>query len=94
MSAPHRPAHFEDARIRLDKLVVGPWENNVFVLRDKGTGDAVLLDAAPAQEIREGKRILETRAVSGVSQWTELVENRYKVEHVSSIDRAMSLRIL
>src|SRR5581483_437249 len=41
-----RPAHFEDARIRLDKLVVGDWENNVFVLRDKATGEAVLLDAA------------------------------------------------
>jgi len=41
-----RPAHFEDADVRVDKLVVGPYENNVFVVRSKHTGDAVLLDAA------------------------------------------------
>jgi len=46
-----RPAHFEDSRIRLDKLVVGSWENNVFVLRDKGTGEAVLLDAAGEHDL-------------------------------------------
>src|SRR4051812_23624507 len=51
MSASARPAHFEDARIRLDKLVVGSWENNVFVLRDKGSGDAVLLDAANEHDL-------------------------------------------
>ena len=41
-----RPAHYETSGVRIDKLVVGPYENNVFVLRDKATGDAVLLDAA------------------------------------------------
>jgi glyoxylase-like metal-dependent hydrolase (beta-lactamase superfamily II) len=46
-----RPAHFEDARLRLDKLVVGSWENNVFVLRDKATGEAVLLDAAGEHDL-------------------------------------------
>jgi glyoxylase-like metal-dependent hydrolase (beta-lactamase superfamily II) len=51
MSAAHRPAHFEDARIRLDKLVVGSWENNVFVLRDKATGEGVLLDAANEHDL-------------------------------------------
>jgi glyoxylase-like metal-dependent hydrolase (beta-lactamase superfamily II) len=29
---------------------VGPYDNNVFVLRDKATGDAVLLDAANEHE--------------------------------------------
>jgi glyoxylase-like metal-dependent hydrolase (beta-lactamase superfamily II) len=38
--------HYEDAQIEIHKLVVGPYDNNVFVLRDKATGDAVLLDAA------------------------------------------------
>jgi glyoxylase-like metal-dependent hydrolase (beta-lactamase superfamily II) len=51
MSGSQRPAHFEDARIRLDKLVVGSWENNVFVLRDKGTGEGVLLDAADEHDL-------------------------------------------
>jgi len=46
-----RPAHFEDARIRLDKIMVGPWENNVFVLRDKGSGEAILLDAANEHDL-------------------------------------------
>jgi len=38
--------HYDDAQIEIHKLVVGPYDNNVFVLRDKATGDAVLLDAA------------------------------------------------
>jgi glyoxylase-like metal-dependent hydrolase (beta-lactamase superfamily II) len=46
-----RPAHFEDARIRLEKIVVGPFENNVFVLRDKSTGAGVLIDAANEHDL-------------------------------------------
>jgi glyoxylase-like metal-dependent hydrolase (beta-lactamase superfamily II) len=46
-----RPAHFEDSRVRVDKLVVGPVENNVFIIRCKSTGDAVLLDAANEHEL-------------------------------------------
>src|ERR1700677_2573147 len=38
--------HYEDNRAEIHKLVVGPMDNNVFVLRCKETGDAVLLDAA------------------------------------------------
>ena len=41
-----RPAHYEDTDVRVDKLVVGPFENNTFIVRDKQTGDAVLIDAA------------------------------------------------
>jgi glyoxylase-like metal-dependent hydrolase (beta-lactamase superfamily II) len=46
-----RPAHYETAGVRIDKIVVGPYENNVFVLRDKGTGEAVLIDAANEHEL-------------------------------------------
>src|SRR4029079_6796166 len=46
-----RPAHYETTGVRIDKLVVGPYENNVFVLRDKSTGEAVLLDAANEHEL-------------------------------------------
>jgi glyoxylase-like metal-dependent hydrolase (beta-lactamase superfamily II) len=46
-----RPAHFEDARLRLDKIVVGPWDNNVYVLRDKATGEGILLDAANEHDL-------------------------------------------
>jgi glyoxylase-like metal-dependent hydrolase (beta-lactamase superfamily II) len=38
--------HFQDERAEIHKLVVGPVDNNVFVLRCRETGDAVLLDAA------------------------------------------------
>ena len=38
--------HFEDHQAEIHKVVVGPVDNNVFVLRCKETGEAVLLDAA------------------------------------------------
>jgi len=38
--------HYEDSQAEIHKLVVGPMENNVFVLRCKETGEAVLIDAA------------------------------------------------
>jgi glyoxylase-like metal-dependent hydrolase (beta-lactamase superfamily II) len=38
--------HYEDSQAEIHKLVVGPMDNNVFVLRCKETGEAVLLDAA------------------------------------------------
>ena len=38
--------HYEDGQAEIHKLVVGPMDNNVFVLRCKQTGEAVLLDAA------------------------------------------------
>jgi glyoxylase-like metal-dependent hydrolase (beta-lactamase superfamily II) len=56
-----RPAHFEDADVRVDKLVVGPFENNVFVVRSKRSGDAVLLDAANEHEL-----LLEVSRATGV----------------------------
>ena len=42
----HKEPHFEDSQAEVHKLVVGPMDNNVFVLRCKQTGEAVLLDAA------------------------------------------------
>jgi glyoxylase-like metal-dependent hydrolase (beta-lactamase superfamily II) len=42
--------HYQDGQIEIHKLVVGPYDNNVFVLRCTETGDAVLLDAANEHE--------------------------------------------
>jgi glyoxylase-like metal-dependent hydrolase (beta-lactamase superfamily II) len=42
--------HYTDDQIEIHKVVVGPYENNVFVLRCRTTGDAVLLDAANEHE--------------------------------------------
>jgi glyoxylase-like metal-dependent hydrolase (beta-lactamase superfamily II) len=46
-----RPAHYEAPGVRIDKLVVGPYENNVFVLRCTATGEAALVDAANEHEL-------------------------------------------
>ena len=61
MALAPRPAHFEDAGVRVDKLVVGPYENNVFVVRCTRTGDAVIIDAANEHEL-----LLEVSQASGV----------------------------
>jgi glyoxylase-like metal-dependent hydrolase (beta-lactamase superfamily II) len=61
MATTSRPAHYETADVRIDKIVVGPYENNVFVLRDKGSGDAVLVDAANEHEL-----LLEVSRATGV----------------------------
>jgi glyoxylase-like metal-dependent hydrolase (beta-lactamase superfamily II) len=59
--------HYEDNQAVIHKVVVGPYANNVFVLRCKQTGEAVLLDAANEHELlldlcRELKvgKVLET----------------------------------
>jgi glyoxylase-like metal-dependent hydrolase (beta-lactamase superfamily II) len=43
--------HWTDEQAEIHKVVVGPFDNNVFVLRCKQTGDAVLLDAANEHEL-------------------------------------------
>src|SRR6187397_3644327 len=56
-----RPAHYETPAVRIEKIVVGPVENNVFVLRCKGTGEAVLVDAANEHDL-----LLEVARATGV----------------------------
>ena len=56
-----RLPHYEDAGVRIEKLVVGPFENNVFVLRDKSTGDAAIVDAANEHEL-----LLDVSRATGV----------------------------
>ena len=56
-----RPAHYETPTVRIEKLVVGPFENNVFVVRCKGTGEAVIVDAANEHEL-----LLEVSRATGV----------------------------
>jgi glyoxylase-like metal-dependent hydrolase (beta-lactamase superfamily II) len=42
--------HFQDGQAEITKVVVGPMDNNVFVVRCRQTGEAVLLDAANEHE--------------------------------------------
>jgi glyoxylase-like metal-dependent hydrolase (beta-lactamase superfamily II) len=43
--------HWRDEQAEIHKVVVGPYDNNVFVLRCTQTGDAVLIDAANEHEL-------------------------------------------
>jgi glyoxylase-like metal-dependent hydrolase (beta-lactamase superfamily II) len=56
-----RPAHYDATDVRIDKIVVGPFENNVFVLRCKSTGEAVIVDAANEHEL-----LLDVSRATGV----------------------------
>ncbi|MFM8267078.1 MAG: MBL fold metallo-hydrolase [Ilumatobacteraceae bacterium] len=52
--------HWSDSRLEVHRIVVGPYDNNVFVVRCRQTGEAVLIDAA-----NEHERLLELcRALS------------------------------
>jgi glyoxylase-like metal-dependent hydrolase (beta-lactamase superfamily II) len=42
--------HWSSERVEVHKVVVGPYDNNVFVVRCRTTGDAVLIDAADEHE--------------------------------------------
>jgi len=43
--------HWSDSAAEIHKVVVGPMDNNVYVLRCTETGDAVLVDAANEHEL-------------------------------------------
>ena len=43
--------HWNDTDVEVHKVVVGPYENNVFVVRCRHSGEAVLLDAANEHEL-------------------------------------------
>jgi len=45
------PLHYEDSLVEVHRVVVGPVDNNVHVIRCKQTGDAVLVDAANEHEL-------------------------------------------
>ena len=50
-AAPASTLHWSDTDVEVHKVVVGPVDNNVFVIRCRQTGEAVLLDAANEHEM-------------------------------------------
>jgi glyoxylase-like metal-dependent hydrolase (beta-lactamase superfamily II) len=42
--------HWSDADAEVTRLVVGPYDNNVFIVRCRQTGEAMLIDAADEHE--------------------------------------------
>jgi glyoxylase-like metal-dependent hydrolase (beta-lactamase superfamily II) len=88
--------HYSDSQAEIHKVVVGPMDNNVFVLRCRETGDAVLLDAANEHErLLDLCRALHVRSVlethghwDHIQAVPQLRDAGYSV-HVTSQDAAM-----
>jgi len=88
--------HWSDGQAEIHKVVVGPMDNNVFVLRCKQTGDAVLVDAANEHErLLDLCRALDVRQViethghwDHIQAVPELRDAGYSV-HVTAEDAAM-----
>ena len=69
--------HWNDTDVEVHKVVVGPYENNVFVVRCRHTGEAVLLDAA-----NEHERLLELASNLGVKT---ILETHGHWDHIQAI---------
>ncbi|MDQ1392979.1 MAG: hypothetical protein QOF30_1956 [Acidimicrobiaceae bacterium] len=69
--------HYQDSQAEIHKVVVGPMDNNVYVLRCKETGDAVLLDAA-----NEHEKLLELCRDLGVRK---VLETHGHWDHIQAV---------
>ena len=81
--------HWSNADAEVHKVVVGPYENNVFVIRCKQTGDAVLIDAA-----NEHERLLELCQRLGVRRVLETHGHWDHIQAVPAIDRLTDEAVL
>jgi glyoxylase-like metal-dependent hydrolase (beta-lactamase superfamily II) len=75
--APQDTLHHADTDLEIHKLVVGPVDNNVFVLRCRHTGDAVLIDAA-----NEHEKLLDLARSLGVRR---VLETHGHWDHIQAI---------
>ncbi|MEY2969100.1 MAG: hypothetical protein RIQ64_1727 [Actinomycetota bacterium] len=69
--------HWSNADVEVHKIVVGPFENNVFVVRCRATGSAVLIDAANEHEL-----LLEMCRSLGV---TRVLETHGHWDHIQAV---------
>jgi glyoxylase-like metal-dependent hydrolase (beta-lactamase superfamily II) len=68
---------WEDATCEVHRMVVGPMDNNVYILRCRRTGDAMLVDAA-----NEHEALLEVCRTLGVNQ---VVETHGHWDHIQAV---------
>lgn len=88
--------HWSDTDAEIHKVVVGPMDNNVYVLRCRSTGDAVLIDAANEHDLLLDlcrnlgvREVLETHGHwDHIQAVPELRDAGYAV-HVTSEDAQM-----
>ncbi len=77
LESPAQTLHWRDTDMEVHKVVVGPVDNNVFVIRCRHSGEAVLLDAA-----NEHERLLELCQVLGVRT---VLETHGHWDHIQAI---------
>lgn len=68
----------EEGQLRLVKLPAGPYGNNVYLVQDRESGDAIIVDAPP-----EGEKILESL---GDGRVTQIMMTHRHPDHWMSID--------
>jgi glyoxylase-like metal-dependent hydrolase (beta-lactamase superfamily II) len=76
-----RPAtiiDYEDANVEVHRVVVGPMDNNVYILRCRQTGDAMLIDAANEHDL-----LLDLCRTLGVRQ---VVETHGHWDHIQAVE--------
>ncbi|MBO0894758.1 MAG: MBL fold metallo-hydrolase, partial [Acidimicrobiales bacterium] len=69
--------HYQDSQAEIHRLVVGPMDNNVFVLRCRETGEALLVDAA-----NEHEKLLELCQRLNVGQ---VIETHGHWDHIQAV---------
>jgi glyoxylase-like metal-dependent hydrolase (beta-lactamase superfamily II) len=69
--------HWSDSDVEIHRVVVGPVDNNVFVIRCRRSGEAVLLDAA-----NEHDRLLELCRALGVRT---VLETHGHWDHIQAV---------
>ncbi|MDQ3570202.1 MAG: MBL fold metallo-hydrolase [Actinomycetota bacterium] len=69
--------HYADSQTEVHRVVVGPVDNNVFVLRCRQTGEAVLIDAA-----NEHDRLLQLCRDLGVAK---VIETHGHWDHIQAV---------
>ena len=71
------PVHYEDEQLTITRLVVGPYDNNVFVARCRHTGEAVLIDAA-----NEAEKVLDLCRRLNVGK---VLETHGHADHIQAV---------
>lgn len=69
--------HYQDTQAEIHRVVVGPVDNNVFVLRCRATGEAILIDAA-----NEHEKLLDLCRNLGVSK---VIETHGHWDHIGAV---------
>ncbi len=70
--------HYADSLVEVHRIVVGPIDNNVFIVRDRHSGDALLIDAA-----NEHDKLLEMCKRLGVDR---VVQTHGHWDHIQAVE--------